>query len=527
MGNNRAGKQNVKSVKCDEKKDKLLSVFLAITILFLSSIIMVNTGSNDASASEPDQQPKIEYIAINTIIDNNYAITNILEKFKNPCSYSIDETFQVQIPAKAFISNFSLCINNETHYSQIVSKDEGREKFEEAVIKGSNAGLVEAKDKNIFSYSVSISPKSEIIVGLRYEQFLEKSLGGYEYLIPLSGAAFGSNMDKFSVDITLRSKLLVTACKIEDYFADANLTFVSSHEAKVAYETSLPIPKNDFRMNYGLATPPSNGTMLNYNDGAQEYFFHIFSPQRTDLGGEVMAKEIIFVLDKSGSMSGNKISQLKSAFDEIINQLHSKDSFNIIMFDSVIEKYKSDLIRASERNKLDAVDYINEVEARGATNINEALLSALDMFSLVMLTDGLPTMGETNTKTIRQNVLENNNAKVTLYCLGFGFDLDFPFLKAMSLENFGIAFRIYENKDASAQITDFYDTISTPLLRGLTFSYSDGAYEVYPTYVEQLFEGAEIVVVGKYNGTSRMITASVSAMSWEGKKTFKETFKLF
>jgi uncharacterized protein YegL/DNA-binding MarR family transcriptional regulator len=274
--------------------------------------------------------------------------------------------------------------------------------------------------------------------------------------------------------------------------------------------------------------------MLNYHDDIDEFFFHIFSPQRTDLGGQAMAKDIIFVLDKSGSMSGEKIQQLKEAFNEIINQLPEQDSFNLIMFDQTIKKYKEELIAVSEENKSDAVNYINGIQAGGSTNINEALTTALDMFKItetkvpiiVMLTDGLPTAGVTNTQTIRENIKNENTAGVAIFCLGFGFDVDFEFLKAMALENYGIAIRIYEGEDASEQITNFYETISTPLLKGLKFSYSDGAYEIYPTTVDQLFEGAEVVVVGKYNGTDRKLSSMVEATSWEGMKVFGEVFPL-
>lgn len=532
MGMRRLGLGEFKSLKLGEKNDKILSVILTITLIFLSNLIIQDISGT--SSSPRGVQPEIEFLAINVIIDNNYAVTNIQEKFNNPYSYPIDETFQFEIPAKAFISNFSLMVNDEIHYSKIVSSDEGKEKYNKAVLSGSDAGLVESKDKNIFTYSISLSPNSETVVGLRYEQFLEKSLGGYKYIIPLKSSDVGNNIMNFSIDITVTSKLLITDLEVESHPDKTNISLVSDHEYKLSYNTTSSTPDEDFIVIYELASPPVNGTMLSYNDGHEEYFFHIFSPQKSDLGNQAMPKEIIFVLDKSGSMAGKKIQQLKAAFDEIINQLRTFDRFNLIMFDSTIKKYKNELISASAKNKLDAVEYINSILAGGSTNINGALVSAFEMFEssetmmpiIVMLTDGLPTSGERDTDIIRENIKNRNKANVSLFCLGFGFDVDFGFLKALALENFGIAIRIYEGEDASEQITDFYDTISTPLLRRLTFSYSDGAYEFYPKYVDHLFEGTEIVVVGKYNGTPRNITATVTATSWEGLKTFTETFEL-
>jgi DNA-binding MarR family transcriptional regulator len=153
-------------------------------------------------------------------------------------------------------------------------------------------------------------------------------------------------------------------------------------------------------------------------------------------------------------------------------------------------------------------------------------ISELKVPIVVMLSDGLPTAGVTNLKTIRENVKSQNTADVAVFSLGFGDDVDFEFLKALSLENYGIAIRIFEGEDASEQITNFYDTISTPLLKNLLFKYSQGAYEIYPVKVDRLFEGSEVVVVGKYDSPERSITSTVDATSWEGMRTFTETFKL-
>jgi uncharacterized protein YegL len=542
MGFKRAGMSKLKFLNLGGKNEKILSALLTLILILLSSFNFLNTpgiitGSTiDNTARTQNVQgtePKIEYLEIETVIDNNYATTNIHEKFKNSYNNSINKTYYFQIPAKAFISNFSLTINNKTHFAEVVPKAVGQQKFNESIKKGINAGLVEAKDKNIFSYSISLSPNEETIIGLRYEQFIEKSLVGYRYMIPLKGSFVGSNINRFSINITLKFKLSITDADVDNHYSDANVSSVFANIAKVTYQANITTPNEDFVLNYQLATPPVNGTMLNYHDGTTEFFFHIFSPQRSELG-DYMAKEIIFVLDKSGSMCGNKISQLKTAFKEIVNQLHTNDTFNIITFDSYITNYKTGLIGASSVNKSQAVSFINEIQASGSTNINDAMETALDMFIIsetkmpiiVMLTDGLPTSGETETKYIRENVKNKNTANVSIFCLGFGYDVDFEFLKAMSLENFGFAIRIYENENALYQMTDFYDKISTPLLRRLNFSYSAGAYEFYPKTVEQLFEGTEIVVVGKYNGSSRNITSTVNATSSKGMKKFEETFDL-
>jgi predicted transcriptional regulator/uncharacterized protein YegL len=488
----------------------------------------------NADAARASEQSLVEYLAIESVIDNNYAVTEIYEMFINPNNSSIEETFTFQIPEKAFISNFSLATGNEIHYAQIVPKEVGEQQYQQAKINGTDAGLVESKGKNIFSYSVSLSPYQKLIVGLRYEQFIAKSLGGYEYNIPLTGLDSSRDIDDFSINVVIKADMFVTDVKVDNYHNQADVNFVSAFKAEVLYETNLASFSEDFIVNYELASPPLNGTILNYNDGTEEFFFHVFSPQRSDLGGKAMDKEIIFVLDKSGSMSGTKIDQLKSSFNEIIDQLPVDDSFNVIMFDSSYRQYEESLISANSENKDLAVDYINKITADGSTNINDPLISGLEMFKIsetkvpiiVLLTDGLANQGVSNTATIRENVKTANTAGVAIFCLGFGFDVDFDFLKALALENFGIAQRIFEGEDASEQITNFYDTISTPLLKNLIFSYPEDAYEIYPTEIDQLFEGSEAVILGKYKSGNEELDAKVDATSWSGMRTFSETFKL-
>jgi uncharacterized protein YegL/DNA-binding transcriptional ArsR family regulator len=477
---------------------------------------------------------EIEFFEIVAYIDNNYAITEIQEKFVNSNDYAIDETFSFEIPAKAFISNFSLSIDNETYYAEIVPKDIGQEKYEEAVVEGNDAGLVEAQDKNIFSYSVSLSANQEVIVGLRYEQYIEKSLGGYRYIIPFSGGYINQNVNNFFLELNLNSKLNINTVDVENYMDETYIDTISSKYVRAVFQKTNYFPTEDYIFKYELAAPPLNGTMLNYNDGEHEYFFHIFSPQKNELGGQVMDKDIIFILDKSGSMMGEKIEQLQVAFDEIIYQLRPNDRFNLVTFDSMVMEYNTDLIYADDENQSNAVDYIYNISASGSTNINDAMSTGLGMFEysetkvpiIVMLTDGLPTAGVTVTETIRDNVKNANTAEVAIFCLGFGFDVDFEFLKAMALENYGQALRIYQGEDASEQITGFYDTISTPLLKDLTFKYSTGTSEIYPARIEQLFEGAEVAVVGKYSGTSNTITSTVEATDWKGSRIFEENFEL-
>jgi uncharacterized protein YegL len=504
------------------------------TVAFLFMGIFIGVPLDSAAEGDGYAYPEINYLNINATIDNNYAVTEISEELYNPYEYAIDDTFSFQIPPRAFISNFSLTIDGITYYAEVVSKDVGKQKYEEAKVSGKDAGLVESYGKSVFSYSISLSPNQTIVVGLKYEEFLEKTLGGYEYKLHLSSGSINSNTKNMEISVDINSELKITDASVPNYKDDSKINYVSSTEALVSYSTNQVKNTADFIVNYELEPVHINGKMLNYNDGETGFFTHVFSPQSKELGGTPMDKDIIFVLDKSGSMSGTKISQLKDAFDEIVHELREGDMFNIVMFNSGVTTYRSDLITASKDNQDAAAEFINGISSGGSTDINEALLTALDMFRdtaetvpiIVFLTDGLPTSGETNTFTIRDNIKKHNEESVAIFALGFGYDVDFEFLKALSLENSGHALRIEEGEDAKEQITNFYDTVSTPLLKNLKFEYIGDAYEIYPTEVDQLFEGTEVVIVGKYNLSIDELTCNVYTTSKDGERIFSQTFNL-
>ncbi|MEW5760934.1 MAG: VIT domain-containing protein [Candidatus Thermoplasmatota archaeon] len=497
---------------------------ISIAILLCLSVIfpVLSIGS-----AYEDSETKINYLYANANICNSYGITEIKEEIENQYDKQISTTFSFHIPDIAFISNFSLTVDGRTYYAKVMEREEAEKKYEIALKTGKEAGMLYSRGKTKFSYALSLSPKQKVIVGLRYEEFIKKVLNVYEYNLSL--LSIGKNIGELRVNLNVSYSAFITNFSSPNYKEDTEIEFISQSNVHASYEAKNTTPKKDFVARYEVSSPAPNGRMIAYNNGKEAFFMHVFSPKISDIGGEKLNKDIVFVLDKSGSMSGDKISQLKNAFSGIIAKLGEKETFNIIIFDDKISKYKDKNIEATEENKDNAIKYINRINAGGSTNINAALLTALKTIKteelrapiILFLTDGLPTAGTTNISEIRKNIRNENTQKVSIYSLGFGYDVNFEFLKAMSLENYGYATRIYADFDASVQIENFYATISTPLLKEIIFRYNDG-YEFYPNTLEYLFEGSEAVVVGKFNGTS--ITSSVSAKTSLGERKFEDTF---
>lgn len=491
-------------------------------IIFLALLIFVHGVAG---------QPIVDYLHINADVNNGYAVTAVEEKLTNQLDVPADDEFKFLIPEEAFISGFSLIIDGKEYAADVLPKKEAQEKFEEAASQGKTAGLLESKNKNMFSYSLSFEPEQSVIVRLKYEQAVKKSLGKFEYVLFLRNSDNTVSVNDLSVNLNITSLNDITTLETPG-FAGANVKYSSTTSGRVTYSASM-LPDTDLTVIYTTNNPPINGDMLFYDKGGQGYMMHVFSPSETDLGTTALSKDIIFVVDKSGSMIGDKIAQVKTVFTKIISDLPPDDHFNVIFFDTTIQTFSNTLMEANTKNKADATNFVNGLDANGGTNINEALLDSLDMFDnnskrvpiIIFLTDGEPTEGITSPYVIRNNIKEANIAQASIFTIAFGIqdEANYDFLKALSIENYGKAQRFFLEGNEEEEMTDFYKTISTPLITDMSFTYNTVS-DVVNTGQFNLFAGSDAIVLGKYSGST--IMSDVAATTRTGSRNFKKSFKV-
>ncbi|HDN65340.1 MAG TPA: VWA domain-containing protein, partial [Methanosarcinales archaeon] len=473
----------------------------------------------------------IDYLHITADVNNGYAITSIEEKLTNPHNTATDDEFRFLIPDSAFISGFSLFIDGVEYEADVLPKEEADERFEAAVSEGRTAGVLKTKEENIFSYSLSFEPQQSIIIRLTYEQPVKKMLGEYEYALSLRETDVAHVVPDLSVNITVTSVSRILTLETPG-FEGAGTEYTSSTEARVTYSAKA-LPDRDLKIVFTTDNTSLSGEMLFYETGGQGYLMHIFSPSVEDLGTAALDKEIIFVIDKSGSMRGDKIAQVKRVFTGIITDLPPDDHFNVIFFDHDVMVFRDALMEANTQTKADAANFVNALGAGGGTNINEALLTALGMFEpdsgrvpiVVFLTDGEPTGGITSPYVIRDNVKAANVAEASIFTIAFGIDdeKNYDFLRALSLENCGVAEQFYPGKNAESEMNTFYKTISTPVITDMDFSYRR-ASDIVNTGYDTLFAGSDAIVLAKYPAGTGNIDSSIDAITRTGRCSFDKTF---
>jgi Ca-activated chloride channel family protein len=434
------------------------------------------------------------------------ATTSIDQVFKNDYDVDLEGTYMFPLPEEAAITDFSMYVDGKKVSGKILDKDKARQVYEDIVRQMKDPGLLEYVGRNMFKARVYPIPKrGEKRVQLVYKQTLKYDSGVYKYVYPLDTEKYSPKpLEEVTISAKIKSKAPIKSLYSPSHKLD---TKIEDYSASCGYEARNVKPDKNFVLYYSVSEKDVGLNLLSYKKrGEDGYFMLLLSPGQ--LKGKTINKDIIFVLDTSGSMSGEKIKQAKEALRFCINKLDKRDRFNVIGFATDIDNYKDSLVPASRRNTKGALKFIDKLEARGGTNINDALLSSLKMFSdsrrprmLVFLTDGEPTVGETDIKEIIENLDDANKAKARIFVFGVGSDVNSHLLDKMSEVHRGVSEYVEPHEDIEVNVSSFFRKISEPILSDINLNFGKiKTADLQPRIMPDIFRGTQLVLLGRYEG---------------------------
>ncbi|XP_035243557.1 inter-alpha-trypsin inhibitor heavy chain H3-like isoform X8 [Anguilla anguilla] len=521
------------------------AVLLLCLLLASTSASPVRRDTESTQAS-PGKKKDLDIYSfhIKSAVSSRYAMTVITSRVANRANKSQEVLFHVELPKNAFISKFSMNMDGRVYDGVVKKKEEAQSQYTEAVSRGQSAGLVSAVGRTLeeFQTSVTVAAHSKVTFELTYEELLKRRLGQYELLIKARPTQV---VKDFKIEVRVFEQQGIAFLKtqgslIAEGRSSALNTTVSEKEALVQFTPSLEQQcpscgdaglNGDLLLTYDVNRPQSKGEI----QVSRGYFVHYFAPT----GLPRIPKNVVFIIDQSGSMHGRKIEQTREALLKILGDIPEEDHFGLITFDNQVFPWKTDLVPATSDYLSAARTFVKGIMDRGSTDINEALLQGVQMLNrfkethpqkdtasiLILLTDGDPTSGVTNLKQIQTNVKEAIGKKYTLYCLGFGFDVNYEFLEKMALENEGVARRIYSDSDAALQLQGFYEEVATPLLLNIRLNYT-GVSNLTQTQFAQYYNGSEIVVCGLVTDNDlEALTAEVKANTKDEAVVFRATLE--
>ncbi len=465
--------------------------------------------------SEPVVTYKIDSLDVDARIIDQVAKVQVSQSFVNTGSRLMEVAFIFPLPYDGAIDRMTLLVDGREMPAKLLSADAARRQYEEIVRKNRDPALLEWVGTGMFKTSVfPVPPGAKRTVSLRYTQLCRKQEGMTDFLFPLSTAKYTSSaVEKIDFRISIESQE-----EIKNLYSPTHAVEIKrpdDRHALVTFTAKDQVPASDFRLLYDVGRGKVSTRVLSYRPNGSEdgYFLLLASPQIKD-GGERPKKTVLLVMDRSGSMSGQKIEQVRAALKHVLNNLREGDLFNIIAFDSEVESFRPELQRYNDKTRREALGFVEGLYAGGSTNINDALRISLGQLNdsgrpsyVVFLTDGLPTVGETNEMRIVANSKEWNKVHARIFCFGVGYDLNARFLDKLVRENFGQSEYVRPDENIEEHVGRLYNRIESPVLTGMNIRFDlDTAKteegrpvnRIYPKEATDLFAGDQLVVVGRY-----------------------------
>lgn len=502
----------------------VLSVFAACSAAFADGILIPPIDIPIREAFE------IKYHRVTVEIEDGVAVTKVDQAFLNLTGRRIEADYVFPVPKGAVLQDFAMWVGNQRVTGQVLTAGEAREIYENIVRSQRDPALLEYIGNNAFKARVfPIEPGEEKRIQISYSEVLKGDGGLYEYVYPL-------NTEKFSArplgEVTITGSIESTT-PIKTVYSPSHNIGINRKEDKRAtfgYEEKNVRPEIDFVLYFAVRAGEVGASVLAFDedDADDGFFIATVAPQVSADTSKVIAKNFIFVLDKSGSMmDDDKIGQAKEALRFVVRNLNEGDRFNVIAYsDEIWECFPGGMKSYSASTRDEALEFVRKFDATGGTDINGSLLRALEMLKgesrerpsyIVFLTDGLPTVGETGEDRILGNVRGANKSNVRIFNFGVGYDVNTRLLDKLAEDNHGFSEYVRPGESMEVKISNFYSKISSPVLTDVKIRFNGvRVTELYPKTMPDLFKGSQVVLAGRFNGAGAGATVEITG-SVDGK----------
>ena len=494
---------------------KLRILLLSVSVLFsiaagaaAQGVIVPGPCNRCPMPPRPITLPRalpIKSIKIDTRISSQVATTHVEQVFRNDTDATLEGTYFFPIPEQASITEFAIWDGDRRLVGEVRSREEARRIYDEIVRRQRDPGLLEYAGKDLFQASIfPIPPHSDKKLELTYSQILRAESGTVAYRYPLGTGRQVTQIGSVSGRIELENKE-----PLRNIYSPTHAIAVKRNGDRrsiVTFEGGKD--PQDFQLFYALSREDFGVTLLTHREpGKDGYYLLMISPKDDWSEQEYAAKDIVFVLDTSGSMAeAGKMEKARAALLYGIRILRSQDRFNVVSFAGEERLMESRMITADDQGRKRGEAFAQSLRPLGGTNINQALLAAMQQFEssnrpkiLVFMTDGLPTVGITNADQIVANARAARMPGLRLFTFGVGYDVNTALLDKLAAENGGAADYIEPKEDIEVKVSNFFTKVSYPVLTELKLDMAGVETDlVYPRALPDLFRGSQITLIGRY-----------------------------
>ena len=439
--------------------------------------------------------------AVSVAVKDRVAEVTVEEWFQNRGPMLGEGVYHYPLPGEAAFSSFSLWQGDAELRGETMDATQARSIYEEIVRRKRDPALIELAGHGLIRARIfPINPGETRKITLRYTQILDREGDAWRFRYVAGsgpGAAGATRSFRLSADSGNRfGDPYSPTHQIRTSRSGSRLEVTMADSATTG-DLDLFLPLRQGLVGVSLVTHQVPG-----EDG---YFMLLLAPGAAH-PATALRRDLVVVIDVSGSMSGEKLAQAKSAVGQLLGSLHEGDRFRLVAFESGVRRFDAGWTAATAAGRQRASEWVNALETGGGTNIAGALDEASSqppaegsLGVIIFLTDGLPTVGEQDPEKIAARAEEHRGA-FRVFSFGIGYDVNTYLLDRLTERARGVTEYIAPGSDIERAVGTLAGKIASPVLTDVTLG-GDGVelYDVQPQALPDLFAGDELVAFGRYH----------------------------
>lgn len=477
----------------------------------------------------------IERTSVRADVTGFMARVEVEQHFGNPFPDAIEAVYLFPLPPNAAVDAMTLTIGSRTIRGVIKTREDAQRIYQRARAEGRTASLLTQERPNIFTQSVAnILPGDAIVVKISYVQDIAYDDGTYTFNFPMvvgprfipgnpigrAGSGFSPDTDRvpdasritphvlppevrsghdIDLELTIDAGLAIRALRCPSHSIRIDRSGPSS--ARVVLDPLDSIPNKDFILKYDVAGESPEAAILTHSGDMGGFFTLMIQPQDDFVADDVTPKELIFVVDCSGSMNGAPLNLAKAAMKQAISGMNRDDSFQIIQFSQSASSFAPFPIPNTPQNVRRGLAFIDAMHSEGGTQMIEGIRAALAfpkdsnrMRMVLFMTDGY--IG--NEREILADI-KRRIGDARLFSFGVGTSVNHYLLDSMAQAGRGFVQYVRPDEDTTSAVQRFYDRINNPLLTDISIDWKQlDVRDVYPAVVPDLFSTQPVIVHGRF-----------------------------
>jgi Ca-activated chloride channel homolog len=491
----------------------------------------------------------VRYHHVTVDISDTHAVTRVEQAFYNPHPFEVEAQYLFPVPPEAILTSFKASVDGQQQDFERQGATVTNATLYDLVARRRDPSLLQYADWSTLTFEIVVPAHATRTMSLEYDEILAPTSGMAHYRYILSTERYSADLlEEASITVTLRqpdaagsSQGLGTLYSPSHAVTTARL---ADGGAQVTWKATEVRPTEDFHLFFSPADGGfGSGLLVGEQPGPGgelgRHFLLLFAPELASRVGPALPKDIVFVVDRSGSMAGEKMEQARAALHYIVGQLGADDRFSIVSFDDRLESFAPTLQPVTGETVHRARIFVDDLTARDATDLDAGLELGLKILRdatprrgaarlLVFLTDGLPTAGRTDPiEIVNRGERNNRRVEARLHVFGVGYDVNTHLLDQLAEKGRGSVTYVQPGEDLELVLSSFYRRIANPVLTDLEITF-DGmtVTDLHPRSLPDMFEGSSLLMTGRFRPTGETISVTVSGRAGEEKRAFKVTLDL-